>query len=620
MPRLAIIFASIAVVTLVAAFTSFDPGPAALPDDADDRGTLRYAIPNDPGNLDPGRTSASVDFRVVKCMYEPLLVIAWGGEGIEPGTAESMPAVSEDGLTYTFKIRKDAKWSDGVPVTAHDFVFGWRRGMIKETAGKYESLYNIIKGVPEFKAWRDSLVQFSGQYAEAPADDSELFDQYPRLKAIHDDASLNADDRKQAIYNELWQITLDEFDNSVGVKAPDDHTLVVTLESPTAYFDALCAFPTFSPMPKHHLEPMAQIDQAGWYVPDPYFGDPDLLVTNGPYVLSEWRHKVRMVLDQNPHYWNRDAMGNIRIVQETIPDANLQFLRYDDGKLDWIPNVGDIKQKLVQEKRKNPGDWTAVHNIANAGTYYYEFNCRETLPTGVPNPMADPRVRRAMGMCIDRKQIVENVTQMNEPVAVLMVPDDEIPGYVGPIESGIRFDPEGAKALLAEAGYPDGEGFPPIKFTVNNDGGPGHANVALPIIKAWEDHLNIKVSLEQIEFKVLLERATKGNYHARRAGWFGDYADPTTWLDMYRTGDSNNDCAYANPAYDQLLKDAALELDKAKRFKLLAQAEAMLLQDAPIVPIYFYTTVTMYDKETIDLRQNAWSNLRLELVPVKRAK
>ncbi|MEM6259944.1 MAG: peptide ABC transporter substrate-binding protein [Planctomycetota bacterium] len=640
MLRFVAIFGLIAVVTLLAAFTSFDPGPSALPEDADNRGTLRFAIPNDPGNMDPGRTSASTDFRVVKCIYEPLLVIKPGGIEIEPGTAGSMPEVSEDGLTYTFKIREEAKWSDGVPVTAGDFVFGWRRAMLKETAGKYETLFNIIKGVPEFKEWRTGLVEFSGQYAEYDPDadepasseedeykpnlsEHELFSTYPQLRAIHEDDSLRDSERKQAIYDELWQITLDEFDKNVGIKAPDQRTFVVTLKAPTAYFDALCAFPTFSPMPKHHLEPMAKIDEAGWYIEFNYFGDPDLLVTNGAYVLSEWRHKVRMVFDQNPHYWNKDAMGNIRIVQETIPDTNLQFLRYEEGLLDWIPDAGtELKQKLMEQKRlaeKNGSDeWDHVHNIPNAGTYYYEFNCRPELPNGIPNPMADPRVRRAMGMCIDREKIVRSVTEMNEPIALLMVPDTQIAGYTGPIEAGLPFNPDAAKKLLAEAGYPDGEGFPPIKFTVNNDSGPGHSNIALPVIKSWEDNLGIKVDLEQIEFKVLLERATNGNYHARRAGWFGDYADPTTWLDMYRTGDSNNDAAYGSLEYDQLLKDAALELDKKKRFEMLAKAEAILLQDAPIVPIFFYTTVTIYDKEKVDIGQNAWNNLRLELVEVKR--
>lgn len=604
MLRFVIIFGLIAIATITLAFASFDPGPAPLPAETEGRGTLRFAIPNDPGSMDPGRTSASTDFRVVKCIYEPLLVITWGGEGIEPGTAESMPTVSEDGLTYTFTLREDAKWSDGEPVKASDFVFAWRRALIKETAGKYESLFDVIDGVKDFKAWRNALVNegnFKAQFEDKPDERAEFLKKYPGFEK-----------QLAKTPKEKWKLTLKAFDERVGIKAIGKRTLQVRLAAPTAYFDALAAFPTFSPLPEHVLNPLAEIDDAGWYVPDAYFGDPDQLVTNGPYTLREWRYKVRMVFDQNPHYWNRDAMGNVRIVQETIPDANLQFLRYEEGLLDWIPDVGQIKQKLVEINHPD------AHNIPNAGTYYYEFNCRETLPSGVANPMTDPRVRRAMAMCIDRKQIVQNVTKMNEPIALLMVPDKEITGYTGPSEAGVAFDPQGAKALLAEAGYPDGEGFPPISITVNNDSGPGHANIALPIKKAWEDYLGIKVSLEQIEFKVLLERSTKGNYYARRAGWFGDYSDPTTWLDMYRTGDSNNDCEYINPAYDQLLKDAALELDKQKRFEMLAQAEAILLQDAPIVPIFYYSTVTLYDKKTIDLRQNAWNNLRLELVPVPR--
>lgn len=610
MLRIAVILSVVVVFAIVCARASFDPGPSALNQTADDRGTFRFAIPNDPGNMDPGRTSASTDFRVVKCIYEPLLVVKWGGMGIEPGTAESMPTISEDGRTYTFTIREDAKWSDGVPVTADDFVFGWRRALLKETAGKYETLFDIIAGVKEFKVWRGALVNednFESQFEGKEQEKAEFLKKYPEFES---QLTLTPEER--------WAITLEAFDERVGIKALDKRTLQVTLEAPTAFFSDLAAFPTFSPMPKHHLEPMAQIDDAGWYVPDAYFGDPDLLVTNGPYVLSEWRHKVRMVFDQSPHYWNRDNMGNIRVVQETIPDTNLQVLRYEEGLLDWIPNVEGIKQKLMEIKGQGNGKFSYVHNIPNAGTYYYEFNCRETLPSGVANPMVDPRVRRAMAMCIDRKQIVENVTRMNEPTALLMVPDKEIPGYTGPSEAGVKFDPQGARELFAQAGYPNGEGFPPIKITVNNDNGPGHANIALPIKKSWEDILGIKVSLEQIEFKVLLDRATKGNYYTRRAGWFGDYADPTTWLDMYRIGDSNNDCKYHNPEYDQLLKDAALELDKAKRFELLAKAEAMLLQDAPIVPIFYYSTVTIYDKDEIDLRQNAWNNLRIELVPVKR--
>ena len=605
MLRIATVLGIIAVATLALAFTSFDPGPGELPDDREDRGTFTFSITNDPGNLDPGRTSASIDFRIVKCLYEPLLVVKWGGDGLEPGTAESLPEVSEDGLTYTFTIREDAKWSDGHAVDAEDFVYGWRRALLTETGSDYSSLFNVIDGVIEFNHWRQALLDFS-TLETAIEDDAEraaFLERYPDLQS----------QSERLTSKKKWELTRKEFDKRVGIQAIGKRKLQVRLSAPTAYFVDLCAFPTFSPLPEHVMDSLEQVDGAGVFLPFDYFGgdNEQPLVTNGAYALSSWKRKVRMVLDQNPHYWNKDAMGNIRIVQETIPDPSLQLIRYERGLIDWIPDAGEIKRKLVEI------DYDDAHIVANAGTYFYQFNCRPKLPNGVDNPMADARVRRAMGMCIDRKTIVENVTQMKEPVAKLIVPDADIPGYTGPIASGLSYDREAAKALLAEAGYPGGKGFPPIQILVNHDGA-GHASIALAIKKNWEDELGLKVVLEQIEFKVLLERSKKGNFFVRRAGWFGDYIDPTTWLDMFRTTDSNNDGKYANDEYDKLLADAAVELNKEKRFELLAQAEAVLMQEAPIVPIYYYATVMVYDKNKIDLRPNAWNNLRLELIPIKR--
>ncbi|MGB0768441.1 MAG: peptide ABC transporter substrate-binding protein [Phycisphaeraceae bacterium] len=604
MLRFLSVLAVIAVATLAIAFRSFDEGAGPLPDDPQNRGAFVFAIPNDPGSLDPGRTSASTDFRVVKCIYEPLLVNKWGGGGLEPGVAEAMPDISDDGLTYTFTLRDDAKWSDGKPVTAHDFLYAWRRAMLTETASDYASLYYVIDGVIDFNHWRQGLLNIAN-LDDVFDDESErqaFFARYPMLKRQSETLS---DEQK-------WKLTQQAFDQRVGIEAVDERTFRVTLAAPTAFFIDLCAFPTFSPLPRHVLEPMEGIDAAGVFLPFDYFGDPDRLVTNGPYVLSQWRRKVRMVFDQNPHYWNKDAMGNLRIVQETIPDTNLQILRYEEGLIDWIPDVGEIKRKLLDE------GYDDVHSVPTAGTYYYQFNCRPTLPNGVENPMADPRVRRAMAMCINREEIVEFVTQGGEPATTLLVPDADIPGYTGPIDRVPGYDPQAAKALLAEAGYPNGEGFPPFNILINNDGGSGHANIALAIKKNWEDMLGLKVGLEQIEFKVLLERSKKGNFDTRRAGWFGDYIDPTTWLDMHRTQDSNNDGKYLNPAYDALLAEAALELDRAKRFELLADAEAMLLQDAPVTPIYYYVNTMVYDKDKIDLRPNAWNNFRLELIPIQR--
>ncbi len=606
MLRIATVLGIIAVATLALAFFSFDDGLPPLPDDPQGRGAFVFAIPNDPGSLDPGTTSASTDFRVVKCLYEPLLVVKWGGEGLEPGSAEAMPQVSEDGLTYTFKIRKDAKWSDGHAVSAEDFVYGWRRALLPDSASDYASLFYVIEGAEDFYYWRQGLMDFSVLKDAIPDEEkrAEFLKRHPDLES-------NADSLSD---KEKWDLTLKRFDERVAIKALDDRTLQVKLSSPTAYFVDLCAFPTFSPMPEHVVDPMGELVKGGAFrIDDAYFGDPLRLVSNGPYTLRDWEQKVRMIFDQNPYYWNKDAMGNVRVVQETIADPSLQLLRFEEGLLDWIPDVGEMKQKLV------PKNYPNVHTVPSAGTYYYQFNCREALPSGVKNPMADIRVRQAMGMCIDRKTIVENVTRMREPIAKLVVPDEAIPGYTGPVGSALTYDPKAAAKLLAEAGYPGGEGFPPIEIMVNNDaGGAGHARIALAVKKSWEDHLGLQVTLDQMEFKVLLDRSKKGNFHVRRAGWFGDYIDPTTWLDMHRSSDSNNDSKYFNAAYDKLLQDAAVEPDKARRFEMLAEAEALLMQEAPIVPIFYYATVMMYDKDKVDLRPNAWNNLRLELIPMKR--
>lgn len=595
MLRYLVILGGMIGLAVLMAYFSFIHEPPALADEPQNRGTFRFAVVNDPGSLDPGTTSALVDFRLIKCLYQTLMVNQWGGEGLEPGAAADFPEISEDGLTYTFTLREEAKWSDGTPVTADDFVYGWRRVLLPDNGADYAALFFVIEGAKDFFDFRAGLL------------DDDLSDEvlavlkadYPR-----DNPADLSDERK-------WEITADRFAQTVGIKAIDELTLQITLAQPTAYFIELCAFPTFSPLPEHVLsdEAVTWVRGGGMMrTRDYYFRDPDALVTNGPYVLSEWREKVRIVMDQNPHYWAKDQMGNRRIIEETIQDVSLQLLRYQEGELDWIPDAGRIKQKLIEL------DYEFAHSQPNAGTYYYQFNCRPELVNGTPNPMADVRVRRAMSMCINRQEIVESVTRMNEPIARSLVPEGQIPGYTSPVEAAPVYDPATAKQLLAEAGYPNGEGMPPIELLINSDG--THTNIALSIKRVWEEQLGLTVSLVATEFKVYLDRRKQGNFMASRAGWFGDYIDPTTWLDMYREEDSNNDAKYINPAYGALLEQAAAELDPEVRFDLLTQAEAMLLHDAPICPIYNYTTIMVFDPEKIDLRPNAWNNLRLELIPI----
>ncbi|MEM1353844.1 MAG: peptide ABC transporter substrate-binding protein [Planctomycetota bacterium] len=628
---LVVLFVMVLTAVVLATF-SFEDELPPLPDDPQNRGTFYYSDTTGVGSLDPGRTSASIDFRVLKCLYQTLMVYAQGGETLEPGVAESYE-LSEDGKTYTFQLREDAKWSNGEPVTASDFFFAWRRAMLSETGSDYASLFYLIKGGQAFSYWRAGLLDYSS--LELVIEDQEertaFKAKYPELQA---QSNLSADEK--------WDLTVKHFDQTVGVKVLGEWTLEVTITNPASYFIELCAFPSFSPLPQRVIEQnmLAMLDDGTVRMDPKYWDDPERLVTNGPYMLERNENKRRLVMDQNPHYWDRDRMGNLRIVNVVVPDESLAFALFEDGQLDWIASISssELRAKIYsidyyEITKSNPSsdDGTGVinsidhypyiHPSPRAGVYYYQFNCRPTLSNGLDNPMADVRVRQALGMCIDRKKIVESVTRNYEPLAYTFVPVGSIPTYNAPVEAGLRFNPAKARELLAEAGYKDGEGFPAITLLINasGTGGGGHEDIALVIKKVWEEELGLPdVGIEAPEFQVYIEQSKRGDFAIRRAGWYGDYRDPTTWLDMLRSKDSNNDAGYNNPEYDGLLKRAAVEADPERRMQILREAETLLLTEAPVVPIYYYKEAMVFDETQIDLRPNAWNNLRLDLVRKKR--
>ncbi|XAL98068.1 peptide ABC transporter substrate-binding protein [Phycisphaeraceae bacterium D3-23] len=618
--RYLLVVGGMILLAIGTAFVSFDRALSKLPDDPQNRGTLTYADTSGPTNLDPNKTSASVDFRLLKCMYQTLLVYQFGGEGLEPGVATAIPEPTNGGRTYTFNLREEARWSDGEPVIAQDFVYAWRRALLPDTASDYAGLLYKIEGGEDFHNWRAALVNFEALEEKIKDDDQRaaFLERFPELEA---QAAVDADGRALLTPEQKWALTEAMFDELVGIKALDDHTLQVTLEVPTAFFLELCAFPTFSPIPEHVVEQYTQFvggdkNDATVRTDSTYWGDPDRVVMNGAYTLSFYKLKSRLVLDQNPHYWAKDTMGNLRIVLEIVEDETLAILLFKDGQVDWIVGISqpELKKKLLSSGYEH------AHSVPNAGTYYYQYNCRAEMD-GKPNPLADRRVRQALSMCINRQEIVDNVMGSGESVSLTFVPADQIPGYDSPNDAALGYDPVRAAELLAEAGYPGGEGIPKIDLLVNATGTGGGANVDIAVVikKVWEDELGIRsVNISQPIFQVYLEESKKGNFMARRAGWFGDYRDPTTWLDMLQSSDPNNDAKYSSPAYDALLAAAALEVDAQKRLDLLRDAEALLLQEAPVSPIYTYATLMIYDAQQIDLGTNAWNNLRLDLVRIER--
>ncbi len=356
----------------------------------------------------------------------------------------------------------------------------------------------------------------------------------------------------------------------------------MTLEHPVAYFPSLCAYIPFFPQHQGCMKAFAQTDPTGNYVAsyDQQFTRPPNLVSNGPYLLREWSFKRRVRLVGNPHYWNAAAIQSRIIDQVYADDPLAQYRMYQEGGVDWLADVdGDMAADLIEKGR------TDLKLVPAFGTYFYDFNCQPRLPNGKPNPFADRRVRRAFSMAIDKRPIVKDVTRTGEPIATTYIPRGVFADYISP--PGIPYDPQAAQQLLAEAGYPGGAGFPTLQILFNNDL-PQHADIALILRSQWKKTLGVALDLDGVEIKVFGDRLHNHEFSVSRASWYGDYDDPSTFTDVYKSTSDNNNPAWKNSDYDRLLEQAELEPDQLKRLQLLSQAENLLLDDAPIIPLYQY--------------------------------
>ncbi|MEM1445627.1 MAG: peptide ABC transporter substrate-binding protein [Planctomycetota bacterium] len=582
---LMIVAAVLGLAVVVAALAGFESAPPEAPqasreafeaqgDPAGGGAPLRYAVLDDCITLNPQGTSSLTDFRVITALFEGLMRVDATDLSLQPGVAADFPQRSEDGRTYTFTLRDDAKWSNGDPVTADDFLFTWHRAITPDFVAKYSGLFFIIEGAEAAYRWREQQL--------------EAYDP-------------QTDDAEEAWAQ--WQAYLNE---NVGMEAVDERTFRVTLANPTAFFQSLTAFGTLMPNHRATVEPLITLDTTtGRAIFDgTYFTEADRLISNGPYTLTSWELRRRLVMDVNPHYWGLDRLRTPRIIQGVIEGNDpLRLVQYLNGSYDWIPGLGgDLSVRL------QGADADDVVAVPRAGLEYYAFNVRDEA-FGEPNPVADVRVRRALAMAVNKRELVEQVTGLNEPVAHTFVPVGVIEGYDPPVEVDPGFDPEGARALLAQAGYPGGQGFPTLRLLYNTSN--TRERMAVRIANQWREVLDIPVSTESYEWRVYLKKGQEGLFHVRRSGWFGDYQDPTTWLDLMRGNDPNNSTGYHEPRYDDLLRAAASELDQAKRFALLRQAEATMLEDHVIVPLYQGLTIELVADHVRDLHQNAWNNMNL---------
>lgn len=555
---------------------------------------LTFVSGSEHNDFDPQRMSWHHDIRVAHCLYDTLVSVDFSDFSVHPAVAERWET-SPDGLTYTFHLRRDAKWSDGSPVTAQDFVYGWRRAMLPDLAADYTQLTWVIKGAKTFYDRR------TAQLAE-----------YVKIAERAGSSTMSDPDAARALYD----LTLRDFADTVGLATPDDHTLIVTLEQPTPYFLELTAFPTFSPVHRASVEQTLAFDPAsGSVVREPtYWSDPERLVTNGPYTLAVRAFRRGLHLKANPHYWNRAAMRNATVNELIISNPQTALQAYEDGQANiWFdpPSASSLAAELVAQGRND------VIRQPMAGTYFYNFNCLPKLHDGRDNPLANARVRRALAMAIDRDTLIRNVTRLGQPVAKTYIPIGALGNYDPPVERGVGFDVEEARRLLKEAGYEGGRGLTGLSILYNN--GMGHEYLAQAVKAMWEANLGVVVTLEGVETKVLGQRLKSQDFTIARASWFGDYPDPTTWLQKMSTGDGNNDCRWSNAEFDALLARAATEADPARRLGYLREAEGILLDEQPMALIYQYVSLYLIKPEVTGLRPNPWHRWVLEDAAVAKA-
>lgn len=491
---------------------------------------LTVNIGTEPQYTDPNKATGVPDNEITLHCFEGLTRLK--GTDVLPGIAEKWD-ISDDATKYVFYLRKNAKWSNGDPVTAKDFEFSWKRALDPATKSEYAYQLFYIKGAEDFNAGKEKTA------------------------------------------------------DKLGVKATDDYTLEVTLEAPCHYFLYMTAFPTYYPL----NQKVVKADNEGWSA------KPETYVGNGPFKMVKWDHKSKVELVPNEGYWDRANVKLDKLVFTMVEELSTELTMFEAGQLDV---TNDVAESEIPRMRTSP----AWHPVPNLGTYYYLFNVTK-------KPTNNVKVRQALSLAIDRKVIVEKILNNAGFIpATAFVP----PGLPDPSNGGkdyreakpgyfAEFDPVAARKLLAEAGYPDGKGFPKIDILYNTN--DRHKKIAEAIQAMWKTNLNIDVVASNQEWGVYLDNRTKLNYFTSRAGWIGDYYDPMTFLDMWTSTSGNNDTGWKNKKFDEIISKAKKTSDNAERFKLMHEAEDLMMADQIVCPIYYYVEPKMV-RETL---KGAWFSM-----------
>ena len=465
-------------------------------------------------DLDPHLATGTSEYNVLSALLEGLVTEDPVDLHPIPGVAESWET-SPDGLVYLFHLRPNARWSDGAPVTAGDFVASFRRVLTPAFGAQYATMLYPVLNAEAFH--RGRLADFS----------------------------------------------------AVGFAALDEHTLRVTLRYSTPYFLSLLSHPAWLPVPVTTLARYGPIDRPGnpWARPGRFVG-------NGPFVLKAWQRNQVIIVEKSGTYWDAAKVRLHAIHFYPIDSLDAEERAFRAGQLHLTEAMPSAK---IEAYRQSQSPFLRVDPYL--GTYFYRFNLRQPF-------LNDPRVRRALAMAVDRRAIVEHVLRGGQLPAAAFTPPG-MGSYTPP--AGIPTDFAAARRLLAEAGYPGGRGLPPFELLFNSS--EGHQIIAEAVQEMWRRELGIDVRLVNQELKSTQDARRAGNFQILRSVWIGDYADPMSFLSIWSSDSGNNFTGWSNADYDRLLDAAAHTTDPAARNAILQRAETLLLDAAPIIPVYYYTHI-----------------------------
>lgn len=579
-------------------------------------GILILGNSNEPKGLDPQAVSGVLESNIIGALFEGLIsphpsddiaFVLSGAEALEPDASATV---------WTVRLRQNAVWNDDTPITSEDYLFSYHRMLSPEFGAKYaEMLYFLKNGAPYNKDERGEIL-FRISPPDAGPSWSDLAevtfrpfsksDAAAKLDALGGREWPELNESERAIFLStkgldmldaeqldwiaeapekrfLWpadfthaQVVIERLrafsgqdlwaEAKVGVEALDKFTLRLTLRGPTPYFTQIAKHYTWNPVPKHAVLRYGKMSEKG----NPW-SKLGKIVSNGPFQLKSWRLTDHLEVERSPSYWDAAnvTLNGVRFLPITNSYTEARMFRDDQLHITYTapPEVIDLMKRIQPE---------VLRQEPYVGTVFYRCNTTK-------KPLNDPRIRLALSLAINRDIICDKVLKGYLPAWGMTPP---MAGYK--IAKRKTYDPERAKELFAEAGYPDGEGFPKrLKILLASR--ETAATLAQAIQAMWRDTLGIEVEIENKEWTAYLDAMQRLDYDIAAAGWIGDYLDPLTFLEMWTTGNGNNLTGWDNPSFEKTLNQSHMEVVPAKRYDLLRTAENLLVDESPVILIAWYS-------------------------------